>query len=143
MKKFKFRLEKVFQYRISIQDDKKRILTEYLIQIREQEDKLANYLQEQDKNSVSEYNNLAGYQLQTVFATRLSTQINKTRDKISELEKLAEEARVEYVEATKDVQSLETLKKKQLEEYQQYVHKMDEKFLDELTVQKGNRLQGE
>ncbi len=143
MKKFKFRLEKVFQYRISIQDDKKRILTEYLIQIREQEDKLANYLQEQDKNWVSEYNNLAGYQLQTVFATRLSTQINKTRDKISELEKLAEEARVEYVEATKDVQSLETLKKKQLEEYQQYVHKMDEKFLDELTVQKGNRLQGE
>lgn len=140
MKKFKFRLEKVLHYRVAIQEEKKGVLTEKMGLLREAEIRLAEYLQLQSNNSVSEYNNLADYQLQTAFASRLSAKIVEERERIIECERLVEEAREAYVEATKDVKSLETLKKKKFEEHKEFVQKLDEKFLDELTIQRGNQI---
>ncbi|MCB0336021.1 MAG: flagellar FliJ family protein, partial [Bdellovibrionales bacterium] len=42
----------------------------------------------------------------------------------------------DYIEATREAKVLETLKEKKREQYMEYVRKEEDKFLDELTVQR-------
>lgn len=142
MKKFKFRLEKVLQYRNMIREEKRRALA-----IRNQELAAAR-VRLDDLEASAAANKIASDAIMNVeelylkgaYSERLKDEIIAQRLTIIEAEKMAEEARQEYITASRDAEALEKLKGQKLAEYQEYVFKEDEKFLDELTTQKGNTL---
>ncbi|MCB0333169.1 MAG: hypothetical protein KDD55_06690, partial [Bdellovibrionales bacterium] len=54
----------------------------------------------------------------------------------------AQQALMAYREAARDEEALVLLKKKKKAEYLEYIRHEEEKFLDEISVQKGNTLAG-
>lgn len=137
-KKFKFRLERVLQYREVVKSERKRelfikntALREAQTALQELDRALAeNKLKSEGVMSVGEL------QLAGAYGLRLRQQIEWTRVKISELEKEVQEALERYIEASKDAEALIVLKRKKLEEYQAYIEREEAKFLDELTTQR-------
>lgn len=138
MKKFKFKLERVFQYREIVKQEKKRELTiaqnklntekEILSELEKQA--LINHI-EQDKPMLAAQVYLIG-----AYARRLKEEILKQGIKIVEAELEVEKALKNYIEAAKDHKALEVLKQKRLQDYREYIDKEEGKFLDELSVQR-------
>lgn len=138
MKKFKFRLEKVLQFRRIVQDEKKRELNIAMRLLREKEQDvenlekafLANRIQEGKVISIEELS------LKGAYAERLKNEIAQGRLDIMSLQDRVEEARKEYIEATKEVEVLEKLKEKKHEQYQEMIAHHEQKVLDELVTQR-------
>lgn len=138
MKKFKFRLEQVLKYRQTVKEEKKRVLAMANAELQSEETRLAEY-EEQQKNGelpqggvcdVSQFIMVGLYQL------RLKELIIKQKLTIIQAKDKVEHARLEYIAASKESKALEMLKEKRLKEYDEYVAKEDEKFLDELVTQR-------
>ena len=142
MKKFKFRLERVLKYREAVREEKKTELAKKNAELTERQDKLEMLEEAFLKNeaSVDESGNANLLRMAGLYAARLKTEIANQKISINEAEEEVEAAKVEYIEAAKEAKTLDTLKQKKLEEYKEYIAKEDEKFLDEMTIQKGNRM---
>lgn len=141
MKKFVFRLEKVLHFRRLVKDEKKRELSKRLALLHDGQMKLealeaaqlANIL-ESEQLLHAEYIIMRG-----LYAVRLKAEIASQKQLISELEAAADEARAEYIEASKEVEVLEKLKARKKEEY---IHEMDlqeGKMLDEFGIQRNGK----
>jgi len=146
MKKFKFRLERVLQYRLLIKEDKRKALLLKNMKLHEAENRLAmleqaelanRYVSGPDKVLSAQQIYLIGF-----FGQRLQDEIVKQRLAIIQLEKEVEEAMAEYTEAAREAKTLEIFRERKVQEYLDYVAKEEGKFLDELAVQKGNQLVG-
>jgi len=146
MKKFKFRLERVLQYRLLIKEDKRKALLLKNMKLHEAENRLAmleqaelanRYVSGPDKMLSAQQIYLIG-----LFGQRLQDEIVKQRLAIIQLEKEVEEAMAEYTEAAREAKTLEIFRERKVQEYLDYVAKEEGKFLDELAVQKGNQLVG-
>jgi flagellar FliJ protein len=137
-KKFKFRLEKVLQYRETIKADKKKDLMIANNKLYEEEAKLEqletalleNEMRSQQPMSVGEVS------LYSQYSARLRKEIEHQKIYVQQAEQAVEEAREKYIEAAKDAESLEKLKEKKRDQYREYLEKEHEKFLDELTIQR-------
>lgn len=142
MKKFKFRLERVLKYREAVKEDKRRKLAKKNTELTEKETKLSALEEAFLNNQVTseQISNLDMLRLAQFYAVRLKSEIAKQKVLIRKVSEEVEEAKVEYIEAAKEAKTLETLKQKKQEEYKAYIAKEDEKFLDEMTTQKGNRM---
>ncbi len=138
MKKFKFRLQKVLQFREVVKTEKKRELTAKLAILKEAEDKLEDYFMEQAANNMPDQEVVdAGlFFLKGQYSTRLKEAIIKQRLVILEAEKKVEESKQEYIEASREVKTLDMLKTKKMEQYNDYVKQEEDKFLDEITTQR-------
>jgi len=142
MKKFKFRLERVLNYRKVIKDEKTRTLMLKNFELRERIGRLReleaaallNILKEKVRMAASEVY-LAG-----MYGERLREEIANQEVAVQASEEEARQAMVEYIEAAKDAESLETLKRRRKTEYLDHVNKEEGKFLDEIATQKGNTL---
>lgn len=73
------------------------------------------------------------------YINRLLRQIDLTKEKIKELEKLADIKRVEVVEASREKKVFEKLKEKQFEDFRKMVIFNEQQVLDETAVSKFNR----
>lgn len=144
MKKFKFRLEKVLQYREIVKGEKKRELSLKLAILREAEDKLDALFKAQAENNMPDGGtvNANVYFLRGQFATRVKEAIVRQRLVIIEAEKQVEVARNIYIEASREVKTLEMLKAKKQEQYMEYVKDEEAKFLDEIVTQRAARGMG-
>lgn len=141
MKKFKFRLERVLRYRRAIRDEKLRDLMLKNAKLKESEDRLATLEDEMRRNSPeSGIVPVESLYMRGLYAARLKDEIINQRLVIVQCESEVQEALAAYVEASKDVKTLTTLKDKRRTEYMDYVAHEDAKFLDELAVQKGNSM---
>lgn len=140
MKKFKFRLERVLEYREVVKRERLRELMLGHLKLREEQDRLEGLEQAQLGNKLEEGATFSEKEvyLNGLFATRMKEQIIEQRDLLVKTEEELDRRRAVYIEASKEAEALLTLKKRKLEEYSQYVNKEDEKTLDELAVQKGN-----
>lgn len=138
MKKFKFRLERVLDFRERVKDEKKRELGRRLAikaQIEEQiadleKQALAGLIEEGGTYSGSELADLARYK------QRLNEETVKALDRLESAVKDVEIARQAYIEASKDTQALEKLKEKKKTDHQEDVLKTEAEFLDEMTTQR-------
>jgi flagellar FliJ protein len=142
MKRFKFRLEKLLEYRRNIKEDRKRELLLKNHQLREAEDKLAALERARDETRAGGRGVMGAelFLLTDAYRTRIMAEIEQQRIVIEDCRKAAQEAQAKYVEAAREEKALSLLREKRLREYQEYVQKEDEKFLDELSTQKGNTL---
>lgn len=166
MKRFKFRLTKVLDYRARICDEKRQELVRANFerdQAIEHLEKLRSELRELkyfDSGTESAIESaatsphrmpgvasgpvLSVHQFVMVgnYAVRLEKEIEKQLEVVAEASEVAEKAREVYVEASKDVKALETLKEKRLQDYNEAVSKHEEQMLDEMTVQRFKRRDG-
>ena len=141
MKKFIFRLQRVQDYRATVRDDKKRVLLQKNQKLRDEQTRLEFLLQSQLENRDPEgVVRVEDMFLRGLFAARLREEIAMQRLNIMKAEEEVREALAEYIEAAKNLKTLETLKEHRLAEYWDSYYKEDGRFLDELAVQRGNRL---
>lgn len=138
MKKFKFRLEKVLQFRRIIQDEKKRIMNIAMRELREMEDKIEYLEAEFTRNIVNEgmIITIAELSLKGAYGERLKNEIVQGKLSLIDINERLEEARREYVIATQEVEVLEKLKEKKHEQYQEMIMQHEQKILDELVIQR-------
>ena len=142
MKKFKFRLERVLRYRNAVRDEKLRDLMLKNAKLRENESRLSSLEEAARQNSPEGHGVMLieSLYMRGLYAARLKEEIINQRLTIIQCEQEVQEALAIYIEASKEVKSLETLKDKRKSEYLDYVAHEDAKFLDELAVQKGNSM---
>lgn len=139
MKKFKFSLDTVLDYKQQVLDALKGEHATILAQVREQENVLENVWQDY-RSCNEEYRERKVTGLTIIEATfyqnglrALEIDIQRETDRLSELQKQEEKKREEVVEAKKDTSSLEKLRGKKLDLYQKAVQKSEEQFIEEFV----------
>lgn len=139
MKKFKFSLDTVLDYKQQVLDSLKGEHATILAQVREQENVLENVWQDY-RSCNEEYRERKMSGLTIIEATfyqnglrALEMDIQRETDRLTELQKQEEKKREEVVEAKKDTSSLEKLREKKLDQYQKAVQKNEELFIEEFV----------
>lgn len=145
MKKFKFRLEKVLQYRHIVQDEKKRAVHDLMIILNEAERALENFENAFMNNNVTDgaVFTIEELSIRGAYSERLKQQIAQKKLDIFDIQERLDVARAEYVEARKEVEVLEKLKEKKREQYDEVIALHEQKFLDELVTQRSARVSKE
>ncbi len=137
-KKFKFRLEKVLQFRDMVKTERMRDLMEANRNLTIEQNKLAELDQAFLRNLIAGNSDHRTQDIELIgkYSERLSLEIQHQKERIIEAEKSVETARQAYVLAAQEAESISKLKEQKQSEYQEYLLKEDEKFLDELATQR-------
>ncbi|MCR5168783.1 MAG: flagellar export protein FliJ [Oscillospiraceae bacterium] len=140
MKKFNFSLEKLYGYKEQVLSKEKNDLAQYRSekqQLLEEKERLERLLAESGEEfaekaavgmSIVEINVIKDYQKSLTEDIRL-----KEREIEAAEERISGQLRV-VIQASKDVNSLEKLRDKQLDEYKFKVAKSDEQFIEEFVT---------
>ena len=138
MKRFRFRLERVLQYRKLVKDEKTRELIERRNKLYEDAERLKDLETAALLNRLEEnvYVTAEQVQLLGMYGARLKEAIAQQEEQVERSQEAVAVAHGEYVEAAKEEASLATLRTRKQAEYQEYVEHEDGKFLDELSVQR-------
>lgn len=147
IKRFRFRLEKVLTHRCTVRDEKKAILVRERQRLFDAEARLEGLIEAYNGNSVEQRGpggiTLEQMLLKNAYAERLKREIAEVRLQIVELEKSVKAALEEYLTANQEVRSLEILRDKRRQEYEELIQREEAKFLDELATQGSARGGGE
>lgn len=139
MKKFKFSLDTVLDYKQQILDSLQGEHAVILAQVRAQEDVLDSVWNEyREFNEEYRVRKAEGMNIMEAnfYQNGLRAQeitIQKETAKLEKLKKQEEKKREEVVEAKKDTSSLEKLKEKKLDLYNKNVQKSEETLIDEFV----------
>ena len=141
MKKFRFRLQRVLEYRKLLKQEKLRTLLMCNMELSQARGRLEGLLRAERENQLEAAQPVdAGLvHLRGIYSARLKLDIDSQRIKVFECEEAVEKALAEYVEAAREAEAIIKLKERRLAEYREYLDKEDMKFIDEINTQKGNR----
>jgi flagellar FliJ protein len=141
-KPFQFRLQKVLEYRVHLEDTLRTELAELrreramLVERREQlEAEVAERVQ---RLTAGEFDVLQ-VKMTTHYVNRLEGLIQHTRQRIAEMDEAIEEKRQALVEASRNRKVMEKLKETAYEEYRAEELRTEQLFLDELATATFNR----
>ena len=145
MKKFKFSLDKLLNYKEQILDKEKNELSALRHKKQSAEEELSevkNHLKVSNQNYIEK--SQAGMSAQDMVVSK--RYLNSLTDRIFQLEKIIEiyEEKIQkqllvVIEATKEVNTIQKLEEKQLEEYNTAVRKADENFIQEFVINQQSR----
>ncbi len=141
MKKFQFRLEKVLHFRRLVKDEKKRELGKRLALLHDAQKKLEQLEAAQLANAIESEQllHVNSVVMRSLYAARLKAEIASQKELIEELQIKVDEARTEYIEASKELEVLEKLKARKKEEYQHEMDLLEGKVLDEFAIQRAGK----
>jgi flagellar FliJ protein len=142
MKRFKFRLEKILQFRETIKADRLRELQIATGRLNEAQEHLEFLKQEFIKGQIAENEILlvSEVYIRSSYCERLKREVQLQIEEISRRQQEVQTARDAYVEASREFETLDRLKGQRHREYMVEVAKEEEKFLDELVTQKAARV---
>ena len=139
MKKFRFSLETVLEYKQQILDSLQAEHGAILARIRQQEEHI-EMLEAEYRHLSQEFNRRKTEGISILDALKyeqylraMERQIEEARQFLAELQKQEEAKRREVVEAKKDTSSLEKLREKKLDLYNKEAAKAEEQFLEEFV----------
>ena len=142
MKKFRFSLETVLEYKQQVLDSLQAEHGAILAQVRQQEE-LIEELEAEYRHMSGEFNRRKLEGLSILDAIKyeqvlraMEREIEEARERLRELQKQAEKKREQVVEAKKDTSSIEKLREKKLENYNKTVQKGEEALIDEFVTTK-------
>ena len=139
MKKFKYSLETVYQFKLQVLD---KVKEEYAIKQQEvlNQQSLINRLQEELFHYEEEFERVkqAGASIDTIMMyvngiERMEKRIGKEKDELIRRTVIAEEKKREVIKANVDTNAFEKLKEKKLEEYRIQGQKAEEQFIEEFV----------
>ena len=137
MKKFKYSLETVYQFKLQVLD---KVKEEYAIKQQEvlNQQSLINRLQEELFHYEEEFERVKqeGASIETIMMyvngiERMEKRIGKEKDELIRRTVIAEEKKREVIKANVDTNAFEKLKEKKLEEYRVQGQKAEEQFIEE------------
>ena len=139
MKKFKYSLETVYQFKLQVLD---KVKEEYAIKQQEvlNQQSLINRLQEEMFHYEEEFEQVKqeGASIETIMMyvngiERMENRIGKEKDELIRRTVIAEEKKREVIKANVDTNAIEKLKEKKLEEYRIQGQKAEEQFIEEFV----------
>lgn len=139
MKKFKYSLETVYQFKLQVLD---KVKEEYAIKQQEvlNQQSLINRLQEEMFHYEEEFEQVKqeGASIETIMMyvngiERMEKRIGKEKDELIRRTVIAEEKKREVIKANVDTNAIEKLKEKKLEEYRIQGQKAEEQFIEEFV----------
>lgn len=139
MKKFKYSLETVYQFKLQVLD---KVKEEYAIKQQEvlNQQSLINRLQEELFHYEEEFERVKqeGASIETIMMyvngiERMEKRIGKEKDELIRRTVIAEEKKREVIKANIDTNAFEKLKEKKLEEYRVQGQKAEEQFIEEFV----------
>lgn len=138
MKKFKFRLERVLNFKNSEKSEHKRALSIKNQDLHEAEDTLEEIISAQDSSApvVSDTTTMADYHLQGVYQRSLQEALLNQRLLVLEASRAVELARDAYIEKKIEAETLESLREKKHEQFRIELSKREQKQIDEMVVQR-------
>ena len=141
MKKYKFRLQKVLDFRMSLKDERKRELLAANQRLHEAEAELDRVRRELLKFGLSEGQTMSveDLTLRSAYTERMRNAVAEQIEVVAMRQAEAAEAIQRYIEAAKDANALDTLKNRRFQEYMERIQKEEEKVLDESAVQRAGR----
>ena len=135
MKRFRYRLERVLKFRELMKEEKKRLLGLARQELAALEQELLV-----DRIGVRPVLTIDELQLFQSYSAWLRSEIEMQQVVIERCKEKVAQALAEYIEATKEAESLIRHKEKKHAEYSEYLEKEQQKFLDELTTQRIGRI---
>ena len=142
MKKFRFGLETVLEYKEQILESLQAEHGAILARIRRQEEHIGE-LEAEYRHLSQEFNRRKTEGISILDAMKyeqylraMERQIEEAYRTLRELERQEEAKRREVVEAKKDTSSIEKLKEKKLEAYNKALQKSEESLIDEFVTTK-------
>lgn len=139
MKKFKYSLETVYQFKLQVLD---KVKEEYAIKQQEvlNQQSLINRLKEELFHYEEEFERVKqeGASIETIMMyvngiERMEKRIGKEKDELIRRTVIAEEKKREVIKANVDTNAFEKLKEKKLEEYRVQGQKAEEQFIEEFV----------
>ena len=139
MKKFKYSLETVYQFKLQVLD---KVKEEYAIKQQEvlNQQSLINRLQEELFHYEEEFERVKqeGASIETIMMyvngiERMEKRIGKEKDELIRRTVIAEEKKREVIKANVDTNAFEKLKEKKLEEDRVQGQKAEEQFIEEFV----------
>ena len=139
MKKFKYSLETVYQFKLQVLD---KVKEEYAIKQQEvlNQQSLINRLQEELFHYEEEFERVKqeGASIETIMMyvngiERMEKRIGKEKDELIRRTVIAEEKKRAVIKANVDTNAFEKLKEKKLEEYRIQGQKAEEQFIEEFV----------
>ena len=139
MKKFKYSLETVYQFKLQVLD---KVKEEYAIKQQEvlNQQSLINRLQEEMFHYEEEFEQVKqeGASIETIMMyvngiERMEKRMGKEKDELIRRTVIAEEKKREVIKANVDTNAIEKLKEKKLEEYRIQGQKAEEQFIEEFV----------
>lgn len=138
MAAFKFRLQKVLDYKQQVEDTKKQELFR-LMKIFYEEEKILHGFHELLLKKLSEFEEKQQGVLDVLellfysgFIARLNDDIDRQREKLKQLAKQIEQKREEVISASKERRIMEKLREKKYGEFMKEESRREQKFLDEI-----------
>ncbi len=140
MKRFKFRLQRVLDYRKLVKDERLRDLLDANYKVELSKTELDQLETAASKNEIEQGKSIDSsfIFLRGIYGLWLKDSIQEQREDLSNAEEAAEKSLLQFIESAKDVKALDLLKERKTIEYKQSAEAEDIRFLDEISVQKGN-----
>ena len=142
MKKFRFSLETVLEYKQQVLESLQTEHGALLAQVRRQEERIEK-LEADYRAMAGEFNQRKAEGISILDAIKyeqylraMERQLEEAYQRLEQLRKQAEEKRQEVVEAKKETSSIEKLREKKLDSYNKAVQKSEESMIDELVSTK-------
>lgn len=142
---YKFTLEPLLNHRKSVEDNLQKELGVCKTCLAEENRKLRTYkkeknrvlgeMQQKQQEGITVSENLLYFD----FIDRLSRDLDKQKQRLSEVKKKYNRKHNELIEAVKKRRILEKLKEKQLDEYNQRLEKSEQNFINEVAISQFNR----
>jgi len=141
MKKFKFRLERILNYRNINKQEHLRALMLKNQTLYEHEQNLDELQQAEGRKILNskEPMSAAWVNLIGAYGKALQMQIVQEREDVQVAREAAEKALAEYIESAKEARALEMLKEKKLREYREILDNEERKFLDDVANIRSNQ----
>ncbi|MGA1191801.1 MAG: flagellar export protein FliJ [Bdellovibrionota bacterium] len=143
-KKFKFRLQRVLEYRKVVKDERQKELIERNHEVRRLQEKQEQIMQSLDEARVSA-SAMTGHLVRLLgeYTARLRSELHANKELLVEALQEQREALVRYQEAAREEEVLKRLKEKKLAIHAEKYLKEEADFLDEIGTLKGNAQYGE
>lgn len=142
MKKFRFSLETVLEYKQQVLESLQTEHGALLAQVRRQEERIEK-LEADYRAMAGEFNQRKAEGISILDAIKyeqylraMERQIEEAYCRLEELRRQAEKKRAEVVEAKKETSSIEKLREKKLENYNKAIQKSEEAMIDEFVTTK-------
>lgn len=137
MKRFKFRLEKVLNFRTVEKKERERELAFRNMELHNREERLAEILDAQDKSNVPGGPlTMAEFALHSRYQEALRRSLERQRDLVQEAIAEVEKAREAYLEKAVETKTLETLKDRRKDEHKEEARREERGTIDEIVIQR-------
>lgn len=137
---FRFRLEKVLDYRKRTEEDRQRKLAKSL-NILDKDEKRLGSLHERHQRYQDDFNTVRSKGIwasmalvYTNFFTRSSNEIEQQGERVLKSRIEANKKRVSLIEATKEKKVLEKLRERKFDEYQEEETRLEERIIDDTAT---------